>query len=323
MLKRSRYYRRRFLLWSVVLAVLMTACSQPETQEFQTVEFLADSVGRTLKYNIALPAGYASSEERYPVLYLLHGLMGNYTQWAQSAPGYAVDLDLILVMPDGGNSWYVNWSRSADGQKNNWEDYLIQDLIPHVDSRFRTIASREGRAVTGLSMGGYGAVVLGLRNPDMFCAVGSHSGALNFAASNRRRLASGEETWVIWEDRLSDKPNPRIAINGFSSQSERTPHGDIFLTLEDCTSYDPFKLILEISLENLPHIYLDCGLDDSLLTASQDFARLLQEHKVPFVYAQSSGEHTWEYWNREVGQAIAVQYNILRRGRTPDKLERE
>ena len=60
-----------------------------------------------------------------------------------------------------------------------------------------------------------------------------------------------------------------------------------------------------------------------LLTAAQDFARLLQEHKLPFIYAQAPGEHTWEYWNREVGQAIAVQYNFLRRGRTPDKLERE
>lgn len=314
MLKKSHYDRCRFLIWGGMLAVLMTACSQPETQELRTVEFFADSVGLTLKYNILLPAGYASSEDRYPVLYLLHGLMGNYTQWAQSASIHTADLDLIVVMPDAGNSWYVNWSRSTNGQSNNWEDYLIQDLIPHVDSQFRTVASREGRAVTGLSMGGYGAVVLGLRHPDMFCSVGSHSGALNFAASNRRRLASGEDVWFIWEDRLSDRPNPRIAVDGFSSQSDRTPKGDIFLTLEDCTAYDPFKLILEISPEALPHIYLDCGLDDSLLTTSQEFALLLQEKKVPYVYAQSDGDHTWDYWNREVSQAIAVQFNLLRRG---------
>jgi S-formylglutathione hydrolase FrmB len=155
--------------------------------------------------------------------------------------------------------------------------------------------------------------VMGLRHPDMFCSVGSHSGALNFAASNRRRLATSEEVWVMWEDRLSDRPNPRIAIDGFSSQLERTPKGDIFLTMEECTAYDPFKLILEISLENLPHIYLDCGIEDSLLSTSQEFALLLQEHKIPFTYAQSPGEHIWDYWNREVGRSIAVQYNILQR----------
>jgi S-formylglutathione hydrolase FrmB len=303
----------RAIIWVTALVLLLTACSQPELQKVQAVEFFAGSVGRTLKYNIALPAGYDSSQKRYPVLYLLHGLMGNYTQWAQSAPEQAAHLDLILVMPDAGNSWYVNWSRSEEGQKNNWEDYFIQDLIPHVDGRFRTIAAREGRAICGLSMGGYGAVVLGLLHPDMFCSVGSHSGALNFAASNRRRLASGEAVWVIWEDRLSDRADPRIAIEGFGTQRERTPSGDIFLTLEDCTAYDPFKLIPEISLENLPHIYLDCGLDDSLLSTSQEFALLLQENKIPYAYAQSPGEHTWEYWNREIGQAMAVQYNILQR----------
>ncbi len=278
----------------LMLALLLIACSQPEVQEIQTIDFFAESVDRPLKYNIALPKGYASSQTRYPVLYLLHGLMGDYTQWAQSAPDFAADLDLIVVMPDGGNSWYVNWSRSVEGEKNNWEDCFIQDLIPHVDDRFRTIAAREGRAITGLSMGGYGAVVLGLRHPDVFCSVGSHSGALNYAASNRRRLAAAEEVWVVWEDRLSDRPSPRIAIEGFSSQVERTPKGDIFLTMEECTAYDPFKLILEISLENLPHIYLDCGIEDSLLSISQDFALLLQENNIPFTYAQSPGEHIWD-----------------------------
>ena len=307
-----------------VLAIFcLHACSQPEIQEIQTVEFFADSVGRTLKYNVALPQGYTSSQESYPVLYLLHGLMGNYTQWAQSAPQYTADLDLIVVMPDGGNSWYINWSRSASGQKNNWEDYLIQDLIPHVDSQFRTIAARGGRALTGLSMGGYGAVVLGLRHPEVFCSVGSHSGALNFAASNRRRLAAGEEVWSMWEDRLSDRSNPRIAIEGFSSQVDRSPQGDIFLTMEECTAHDPFKLILQASLENLPHIYLDCALDDSLLSTSYEFVQLLQENKIPYTFAQSPGEHTWEYWNREVGQSIAVQYNILRRSLRGNPQEQE
>ena len=89
--------------------------------------------------------------------------------------------DLIVVMPDAGNSWYVNWAKSEDGQKNNWEDGMIKDLIGHVDASYRTIARREGRAINGLSMGGYGGLMLGLKHADMFCSVGSHSGAIAYA----------------------------------------------------------------------------------------------------------------------------------------------
>ena len=88
-------------------------------------------------------------------------------------PEYARAYDLIVVMPDAGNSWYVNWAKSEDGQKNRWEDCLIKDLIGHVDATYRTVARREGRAINGLSMGGYGGLMLGLRHPDLFCSIGS------------------------------------------------------------------------------------------------------------------------------------------------------
>ena len=78
----------------------------------KTVSYEAPSVGRTLKYNLILPAGYEAGSDRYPVLYLLHGLTGNYTNWAKmQVPKYARRHDMIVVMADGGNSWYVNWAR--------------------------------------------------------------------------------------------------------------------------------------------------------------------------------------------------------------------
>src|SRR5205085_11565861 len=127
--------------------------------------------------------------DRYPVLYLLHGLTGNYTNWARmGVPRYARAYDLIVVMPDGGNAWYVNWAKSEDGQKNDWEDAIIKDLIGHVDASSRTVAQREGRAINGLSMGGYGALMLGLKHPDLFCSIGSHSGALSFARQSAERI---------------------------------------------------------------------------------------------------------------------------------------
>ena len=111
----------------------------------KTVEHQADSVGRKMKYNIVLPDDYERSNERYPVLYLLHGLTSNYTAWAfMKVPEVAADYKLIIVMPDVGNSWYVNWAESESGQKNNWENYIIKDLIGHVDQNYRTLAKREG-----------------------------------------------------------------------------------------------------------------------------------------------------------------------------------
>ena len=76
-------------------------------------------------------------------------------------------------MPDAGNSWYVNWAPNTDGRPNNWEDHIVQDVVNHVDWNFRTIVRREGRAIAGLSMGGFGAITLGLRNPEMFISIGS------------------------------------------------------------------------------------------------------------------------------------------------------
>src|SRR5262249_59166308 len=102
--------------------------------------------------------------------------------------------DLIVVMPDVGNSWYVNWAKSDGDQKNRWEDFIIKDLIGHVDATYRTIAKREGRAINGLSMGGYGGLMLGLQHPDLFCSVGPHPGARALAQTAGERPENRTES---------------------------------------------------------------------------------------------------------------------------------
>jgi predicted peptidase len=279
----------------------------------QTVEFQSDSVGRKMKYNIVLPAKYTQTNDRYPVLYLLHGYSSNYTAWARmGVPNYARAYDLIVVMPDAGNSWYVNWTKSDEGQKNRWEDAIIKDLIGHVDANYRTIAKREGRAINGLSMGGYGGLMLGLRHPEMFCSIGSHSGAVAFVRTMAERMKKGEDTPRPKRE-LKSEPDPRIGIEGFSSQVERSPKGQMLTTVEECAAYDPFELVLKVPRDRLPHIYVDCGTEDRLIESSQAFVKLLMDNKVPFTYAQSAGGHTAPYWAREVGHSMAVQYAILQR----------
>jgi uncharacterized protein (TIGR03067 family) len=279
----------------------------------KTVEFNSESVGRKMKYNIVLPARYEQTTERYPVLYLLHGFSGNYTHWAgMGVPEYIRSYDLIVVMPDAGNSWYANWAKSEDSQKNHWEDAMIKDLIGHVDANFRTIAKREGRAINGLSMGGYGGLMLGLKHPDLFCSIGSHSGAIAFAKQAGERIKSGKDTPKKGKP-PSTTPNPKIGIEGFSSQAERTPKGQLFASAEDCAAYDPFQLVLKIPRDQLPHIYFDCGTEDGLIKSNLEFAKVLMDNKIPFTFAQSAGGHNAPYWTREVGQSMAVQHAVMRR----------
>src|SRR5262245_8379985 len=131
----TRMKTKLFSLPAVAWGRLLPAAAQGQALAVTTVEFPSESVGRKMKYNVVLPAPYEQTTDRYPVLYLLHGLTSNYTAWARlKVPEYARAYDLIVVMPDVGNSWYVNWAKSEDGQKNNWEDAIIKDLIGHVDA---------------------------------------------------------------------------------------------------------------------------------------------------------------------------------------------
>jgi hypothetical protein len=87
----------------------------------------------------------------------------------------------------------------------------------------------------------------------------------------------------------------------------------MFTTAEEAAAYDPFQLVLKVPREQLPHLYVDCGTEDRLIAASQEFAKLLMDNKIPFTYAQSPGAHVAPYWMREVGQAMALQYGIMQR----------
>lgn len=305
----------------IVFGSVATASAQ--LPDLQTLEVESASVDRTMRFNIVLPPGYDTSGRDYPVLYLLHGGGGNYTDWGRlGAQVYArLYNDLIIVMPDGGNSRYVNWAESEDGQTNNWEDWIIKDLIPHIDANFRTIDRREGRAINGLSMGGFGAITLGLRHPDMFIAIGSTSGSLENSRRETARLREGRarETRELPPreqaelDMFRRRPDSNIGVEDFDSQVERTPRGTIFATPEDAEAYDPFELVLQVPPAQLPHIYLDCGLDDRLMEGSIRFARLLMDQQIPFEFMQLSGGHDSDYWVQSFGHIVASQYEVMQR----------
>lgn len=178
----------KFILFVLLLTPLASVSAQvqaPQTTPavasssvVQRHTFFSTALQRDMPYQVVLPTDYATSQKKYPVLYLLHGWQGDETNWIQLTRLVALTAHypLIIVLPRGENSWYVN---SATVPKDRFGDFLSEDMIAEVDQHFRTITSPDGRAIAGLSMGGYGAVLMALRHPGMFSFVGSISGAFD------------------------------------------------------------------------------------------------------------------------------------------------
>ena len=310
------------LQFPVCLAVLVSRCflvdqAQAEPRPVTRVTIHAPSVARDMAFNLILPAGYENSGKRYPVLYLLHGRNQDLEIWPRMrVPEYAANYDLIVVMPDAGNSWYVNWAESEGGEKNDWTDYIIKDLIGYVDAHYRTITARAGRAIDGYSMGGYGALYLGFTHPELFCSINSHSAALRSVERWRQRLDAAMAEPAV--DDLFSAPSttastPRQATERESADSLKgiAPKGHIYVNAHQIDAHDPFKLVLAVPKEQLPDIRIDCGIDESLAEFSQRLANLLIEHKITFTFAQAPGRHNEENWSVAVQHSMAHQYAVI------------
>jgi S-formylglutathione hydrolase FrmB len=150
------------------------------------VSVLSDALGRAVDVRILVPERYASRpHDRLPVLYLFHGTSGRASDWVKAgeAEQATEGLDLIVVMPDAGfdgngGGWFTNWvNTSTVLGPSQWETFHVDQLIPWVDANLRTIASREGRAVAGLSQGGFGSMTNAARHPDRFVSAASFAGA--------------------------------------------------------------------------------------------------------------------------------------------------
>jgi S-formylglutathione hydrolase FrmB len=259
-------------------------------RRYETVQFESKLVGAALPYNVILPADYArdsAKHRRYPVLYLLHGLSGSAGDWVSERArlaDHAAQYPFIVVVPEGRDGWYTD---SATVPNEKFESYIISELIPDVERRFRAIASREGRAVAGLSMGGYGSLKFGLKHPELFAFAGSMSGAL------------GAASWPP-DEKLLAFVRPSIArVYGPADAPDN----------ETRKANDIFRLVRELTPERtkaLPFLYLDCGTEDFLLGGNRDFSALLVEKKVPHEFRQLPGGHAWPYWDKQVQEILRL-----------------
>jgi putative tributyrin esterase len=251
----------------------------------ETIQFQSALVGKTLPYNVVLPADYrASRTSRYPVLYLLHGWQGHYTDWLTrtNVADYAAHYRMIVVMPEGNDSWYVD---GAAGVNDKYESYILKELIPDVDKRYRTIQSRYGRAIAGLSMGGYGAIKYGLKFPATFVFAGSISGAFGVTRYTNKEMGGA---------------NLEPFMKTFGPVgSETRKANDVFEITRGLTA---------ARLASLPYFYFDCGTEDAAqhFNPNRELSELFLEKKIPHEYRELPGNHSWQYWDQQVQVILRI-----------------
>lgn len=218
----------------------------------------------------------------WPVLYLLHGLSDDHSMWTRrtSIERYVEDLPLMVVMPDGGRGFYTD---AVEQPKGQYESAITQDLIGFVDRTFHTIATREGRVVAGLSMGGYGALKLALHRPDLFCAAVSHSGAV---AWGHQPISDDAGDW-----RREFRPILGAAPQGGPN--------------------DLYALAEQSDRAVLPSLRFDCGTDDFLIADNRAFHQHLEGIGIPHEYVEHPGGHDWGYWDRHIQDSLAFFTHAL------------
>ena len=272
----------------LLLACLLLAATAAHAARVDTLAIPSAVMHKTYRAAVVLPASYAKNKKaNYPVLYLLHGAYGHFGDWLSKTPDkqllhrLADQYNLIIVNPEGETfSFYLDSPVSADSR---FETYLTKEVISVIDQAYRTVRDRRGRVISGLSMGGHGALYLSARHPDLYCAAGSMSGALDLQSFNRKLSpADAAGRAKLWAPVLgSEAENPeRFAANSVLALTE------------------------QLHRNGLPLI-IDCGVEDGLLEVNREVHRRLVYGNTPHDYTERPGGHTWAYWQ------TALPYQIL------------
>lgn len=229
------------------------------------------------------PVDYDPENKKYPILYLLHGHSSHYAGWTYLQDQLLEWCDLnqiILVCPDGDfDSWYID---SPVQKHRKYETFLVKELSSYIDSLYASISSKYFRGISGVSMGGHGAIYLSLKYPDHFGCCGSISGALNLMTfPNEWNLASLlgplEQNPSVWES-------------------------------ISCLQ------LLDKSLANCFPMRIDIGKDDFFLEANRQFHKRLSEMNCPHEYYESEGSHSIDYWTRVLPLHLQFFVDLWKKG---------
>lgn len=256
----------------ISLGLLMVAVVCVFGATVDTVATFSPSMKKDIKAVVIRPASYDKSKT-YPVVYLLHGYGGNYADWIKKVkglPSYADQYNIMIVCPDGNvGSWYFD---SPVDTTWKYETYVSKELVNWIDDHYSTIKNKTGRAITGLSMGGHGALFLAFRHQDVFGAAGSMSGGVD--------LRPFPLNWDLAKRIGSYKDNPE--------QWEKNS----VINLTHLLTRDALSLII------------DCGTGDFFYGVNVNLHEKLLERNIPHDFITRQGAHNWEYWDNAVGYQL-------------------
>jgi len=263
---------RSFLKYIVLVLPTFIFAQAIHAAVVDTVNTTSASMKKTIKAVVILPDDYGGAQA-LPVVYLLHGYSGNYADWIMKAKGFEKAADLyqvIIVCPDGNNSWY--WDSPVDSNFR-YETYVSKELVSWIDSKYKTIKNRKGRAITGLSMGGHGALFLALKHQDVFGAAGSMSGGVDI------------------------RPFP----NNWDMALRLGKYADHPQNWEQNTVINMLNLLQPNSLA----LIIDCGTEDFFFKVNENLHEQLLYRNIPHDYITRPGAHNWNYWIN------AIQFQLL------------
>lgn len=252
-----------FLLFTIISFQILNA------QSVDTISIYSPSMSKEIKCVIVKPDNYDEKNIKFPVVYLLHGYSDSYSYWIKEIlknKKVTDQLQMILVCPDGGyNSWYFD---SPIDLTSKYETHISNEVVNYIDKNYKTIPDRNHRAITGLSMGGHGAFYIAMRHTDIFGAVGSTSGGVDFNPFKNK--------WEI-VDKIGDTIN----------------HKDNWKNMTIINMIDNYPI------KSLSIIF-DCGVDDFFYSVNKNLHTKMLRLGIPHDYIERPGGHTNEYWKNSI-----------------------
>jgi len=241
--------------------------------QIDTLNVYSRVMQKTIPNIVVTPENYSLTDHKRPVLFLLHGAGDDFSAWITKAPiirELSNDLDFIIVCPDGGDtSWYFD---SPIDQNMQYETYIAKELVDAVEKNYSVSSEKKQRAITGLSMGGHGALYLAFKHQDVWGAAGSMSGGVDIRSfpdnwNIAKRLGPFSENKTLWDE--------NAVIN-----------------------------MLDLISEDLSLI-IDCGYDDFFFFFNKRIHQELLKKGVGHVYIERPGAHNWDYWRN------AIKYQLM------------
>lgn len=248
-------------------------------------------LGREVKYTLYLPADYDYSQRNYPVVYLFHGYTDDNTGWLQfgeinryadKAIADGIIPPMIIVMPNGDSSWYIN---SYDG-KEKYEDFFVKEFMPAVEKAYRIKAEKRYRGIAGLSMGGYGTLIYSMKYPELFAAAAPLSAAV---FSDDEMVDMHDENW--------ERTFAQLFGRGLKGKDRLNAayYSNSILKIVETKPADDLKKV---------RYWIDCGDDDFLTKGNCLLHLALKEKKVPHEFRVRDGAHSWGYWRSGITDAL-------------------